>query len=452
MNGDIITARFIQEAAWNTFPGDVREKSKMCFLDNLASLVSGSRTKVSRIAADFAAACYPGDESTIILHDKKSSAMGAAFANGCAANGLDTDDGARYAYGHAGAQIFPVALALTEALELDGSALLTAMVVGYEVAHRIGRCWHDDHSVYQACGSWGSVACSAVAAHLMRLDADAVKRSLGVADYYAPNLPMMRDIAHPSMVKHGTGWGAMTGIAAAQLASRGFTSIPTLLSKPKYYKWVKDIGENYLMVDGVGWKAKGFACCGWAHAAAEGSRKLIEANRIEPAQIEKIIVETFAEAAALGTSLPASAEEAQFNLAWPVAAMLVDGEIGPDQTQEERLGDEMIRGLAARVEVRETNELNELARLFQQGDPRGRFASSVILVLRDGTRLESGLVEGEFSYPPTDWNKNRMEEKFRWLVEPVVGGKLTDDLIELGWGFDGVDSVKEVTGPISRYL
>lgn len=62
------------------------------------------------------------------------------------------DDGLIYACGHGGAQIFPAVLAVGEALELSGERFLTAMVVGYEVGHRMGRCWHDNHDVYQARG------------------------------------------------------------------------------------------------------------------------------------------------------------------------------------------------------------------------------------------------------------------------------------------------------------
>lgn len=89
------------------------------------------------------------------------SAIGAAFANGYAANGVDIDDCALYARGHPGAQIFPTALALAEKLRLGGSQMMTAMVIGYEVAHRVARMWHNYHDVYQADGSWGSVACAA---------------------------------------------------------------------------------------------------------------------------------------------------------------------------------------------------------------------------------------------------------------------------------------------------
>ena len=422
----------------------------MCLVDNLASTLSGARTRVGRVAAQYACACLPGAEATILLQARKANAAGAAFANACAANGLDTDDSARYAYGHAGAQLFPTALALAEARRLPGSRLLSGLVVGYEVAHRIGRCWHDDHAVYQACGSWGSVACAAVAAHLLELPPEQVRQALGIADYHAPNLPMMRDIAHPAMVKHGIGWGALTGISAAQLASFGFTGIPTLFEADRYRGWVEDLGSSYLMVDGVAWKAKGYACCGWAHAAVEGAKSLVERHRVDPAGIARIVIETFAEAAALGTRLPATTEEAQFNLAWPVAAMLVDGEVGPEQTLEHRLGDERIRALVRRVEVRESGELNELRRLFELGDPRGRFASEVTLILEDGRELSSGRVGGGLSFPQPGWDEAVMEEKFRWLVEPLLGRPRVDGLIELAWKLEELPDLAGLVALVER--
>ena len=444
MNGDSLAARFITETSWKDLPEDVRAKARMCLMDNLSATISGARTEVSRIATEFAVNTMRGDEATILVSGTKSTISGAAFANGCAANGLDTDDGARYAYGHAGAQIFPTALAVAEARGSSGSEVLSAMVVGYEIAHRIGRCWHDHHEIYQACGSWGSVACAAAAAHLMGIDADKTVHALGIAEYHAPNLPMMRDIANPGMVKHGIGGGCLTGITAAQLAAAGFTGIPTLLAHEKYRDWIADIGSRFIMVDGVCWKQKGFACCGWAHAAAEGSRRLADEHHIDPKKIGKIIVETFDDSAALGTRLPATTEEAQFNLAWPIAAILVDGEIGPEQTLEGRLHDPAIRGLAAKVEVNESEHLNELCRLFVAGDPRGRFASSVTIVLEDGERFETGLVDGGLSYPPSGWDERTMEEKFHWLADPVLGTDRANALIDLVWRFDEQSGVEEL--------
>ncbi len=86
------------------------------------------------------------------------------------------------------------------------------------------------HDYYRGDGAWGAVACAAAAAHLLGLDAAQVGHALGIAEYHAPNAPMMRDIADPTMVKHAIGWGAMTGVTSAQLAERGFTGIPSLLA------------------------------------------------------------------------------------------------------------------------------------------------------------------------------------------------------------------------------
>jgi len=207
LSGDERTAAFISSLRWADLPDPVRRKAKMCLVDNAAALLAGTPTRLSQISAEYAARLWRGDEASIVLHGKRSTAAGAAFANGNSANAIDSDDSARYAYGHAGAQLFPTVLALAEARELSGQRLLTGLVVGYEVAHRIGRCWHDDHTVYQACGSWGSVACAAAAAHLLDLPADQARHALGIADYHAPNAPMMRDIEQPAMVKHASGWG-----------------------------------------------------------------------------------------------------------------------------------------------------------------------------------------------------------------------------------------------------
>ena len=200
------------------------------------------------------------------------------------------------------------------------------------------------------------------------------------------------------------------------------------------------------MVEGVAWKAKGYACCGWAHAAVEGARRLVESRRLDPARIRRIRIQTFQEAAALGTRLPQSTEEAQFNLAWPVAAMLVDGEVGPEQTLEHRLGDSRIRELAAKVEVRVSEELDELRRLFEKGDPRGRFASEVTLELEDGSVLSSGRVGGGLSFPQPGWDAEVMEEKFHWLVDPLLGPARAGRLLELARGLETPGSVRELTG------
>ncbi len=440
-------ARFVHDCSWAALPSSVQERIKMALLDDLGATLAGTLTRVSRITAAYAVEAWPGEAATILLHGKRASALGAAFANGYAANGLDIDGCALYTKGHPGAQVFPTALALGETLGIDGKAMLAAMVVGYEIAHRTARCWHDHHEVYQACASWGSVACAAVAANLLGLSKPQIEQALGIAEYHAPNVPMMRAIDNPAMVKHGIGWGTVVGITAGQLAQRGFTGIPSLLSFEQYAEWVSDIGHEYVILDGLAWKK--YACCAWVHAALDATLEVIGEYSISVAQIAHIKVEGHRGTYRLGTRPPSTTEEAQFNVAWPLAALLIDGEMGPRQVLEERLVDPEVRELARKVEVLESDELNELYRLATLGDPRGKYACSVTITLTDGREFASGLVEAGIKFPQR-WTKEQVEKKFRWLAGFVLDEARTDRLVEMIWDLEGLVDVRELTSLVAQ--
>jgi len=439
-----IVAHFICQARWETLPAAVRRQAKLCLVDCLGGSLAGTLTPGSRITAGVAAELWPGDSATILFQGKRASPAGASFANGWTANAVDTDDIIRFA-GHAGAQVVPTALALAESLNLSGTRLLTALVVGYEVAHRIGRCWHAAHEVYQSEGSWGSVACAGVAAHLMGLEHSQVRHALAIAEYHAPNAPMMVDIDQPAMVKHATGFGAMNGILSAELAKRGFTGTSSLLDDTRYQPWVRDIGEHYVMIDGVTRKRKGFACCAWAHGAMVAAKGIVDQHQIPLGAIATIKVETFNEGLRLGAKPPSSTEEAQFNMAWPVAAMLADGEVGPTQTLEQRLQDPTIRQLARKVELVESEELNRLAALFEAGDPQGMWASRVTICTSDGSEYRSEISDGGFHYPQPAWDEAQIEEKFRWLAGLVLDHGRLDTVLDTLWRLEQVQQVSELT-------
>jgi len=444
MNGNDRVTHFVADTTWGQLPSQVQHTARVAMLDTLGAALIGTLTPVSRIAAEYAAERWPGSEATILLRGRRASAVGAAFANGYSANGIDIDDCAMYTMGHPGAQVIPTALALAETHGLSGPRMLTGVVVGYEVAHRAARIWHATHEVYQACGSWGSVACAAVAAHLMDLSPEQTWHALGIADYHAPNLPMMRDIDDPAMVKHGIGWGAMNGIVAAELAARGFSGIPSLFGLTDYQNWVADIGEHYIVADGLA--RKRYACCAWDHAAILAADRLMGTYGFGASDIARIRVETFHETLRLGVELPTTTEEAQFSLAWPLASYIVDGEIGPDQILEQAFEREDIRSLAQRIEVVETEELNRLYRLASEGDPRGKYASKVVIELRDGRTLQTDYVEGEINYPQGTWDEESLEAKFRWLANYVLDEDRIDTLVALIRGLETVSDVRQLTG------
>jgi len=420
----------------------------MCLVDIVAATVGGVLTPISDIVAAYATEAWRGNEATILLQDRRATPAGAAFANACAANALDCDDGGAYTRGHQGAQVFPTALALSEKLGLGGAAMLAAVVVGYEISHRFGRCWHRyQHPVYQADGSWGSVACAATAANLMGLDTNTIKQALGIAEYHAPNLPMERDLIHPAMVKHGHGWAAMTGIVAAELAQRGFTGIPGLFGFREYQGWAATLGEEYIMVDGVDFKR--YCSCGWGHMAIAAVQKLQREHDWDVEDIAAIRVEGHHWTAVLHTAHPTTTEEAQFSVKWPLAAYLVDGEVGPDQILESRFGDASINALVDKIELVESEELDDLYRPSFEGGDTGLSASRVVLRLEDDRTLDSGPVSDACRIKARG-DEERLERKFRWLTGYVLEEDQIDPLLKMLWRFDAVQDVRELTSLLRR--
>ena len=443
MDGNELAAQFIEEMRWTGLPTAVRHKAKMCLVDIVAAIIGGTLTPVSKIAAAYAPVAWPGDEASILLHGTRARAAGAAFANACAANALDCDDGGIYTRGHQGAQVFPTALALGETLGLGGDAVLAAAVVGYEISHRVGRCWHHHQGpVYQADGSWGSVACAATAAKLLGLDRPAIKQALGIAEYHAPNLPMERDLVDPAMVKHGHGWAAMTGIVAAELAELGFTGIPGLLGSGNYRDWVGTLGDDYIMVDGVDFKQH--CSCGWGHMAIAAVQALQRNHDWDVADITAIRIEGHHWTAVLHTTHPTTTEEAQFSVKWPLAAWLIDGEVGPDQILEERFDDVRIKALVDKMVLIESQELNDLYRASFEGGDEGSSASRVEIRLADGRVLDSGPVFDACRIEARG-DEERLERKFRWLTGTVLEAEQIERILDMLWQFDTVEDVRDLT-------
>ena len=448
--GETALAGFILETRWQDVPPDVRERALLCLMDNVASALSASTARSAQIAASLARDVLPGDQATVLISGVRSSALGAAFANGVAANAYDIDDCGLYTWGHPGAQVLAASLALAEKLGADGPAMLAATVVGYEVMFRAGRCWHDLHMPeYRACGTWGSIGCAAIGANLLRLTPLQTRHALGIAEYDTPTLPMLQAVVEPAMVKHGIGIGALNGLLSAELAARGFTGTRSLLTLEQYDGWVGDLGSHYVLPYGMSWKE--YSCCLWAHTPLLAVDRLRASHRFGAGDVRRIIVEIYPDALQLQVVHPATTEEAQFSIAWPIAALLVDGEVATEQVSDERTADATLHDLAAKVEFVASDELQKLYVLSENGQPGGMDAARVTIELNDGRVLESGLVEHLiYEREAALWDRERMERKVRWLLRHLYTPAALDELLERVWAFEEVSDVGDFVRMLTR--
>jgi 2-methylcitrate dehydratase PrpD len=406
--------RFVHDLSYDDLPSQVVEQAQRCVLDLVGVAAAGTATPLSRLVCKHVAHHFGavGSGVRMLFDGRRVSPVGAALAGGMTIDSLDGHDGHALTKGHAGAAVLPALLAIADDAVLDGPELLTALVMGYEVGIRTGMALHASAAEYHNSGSWNAVACAAVAARLLQLSQESTDHALGIAEYHGPRGPMMRCIDHPTMVKDGSGWGAMAGVSAALLAADGFTGAPALLiddDNPVVAELWNDLGVRWRILELY---FKPHPVCRWAQPAIQAALDLRRRHELAASQIDRVEVFTFHEAARLSARHPETTEEAQYSLPFPIAAALVRGAVGQAEIASNGLEDKEVLRLSDGMEVTERHE--HTARF-----PAERWAD-VTLVLCDGRRIDSGPTSalGDPDHPLTDAT---LLEKFHTLTDGPLG-------------------------------
>lgn len=420
------TLRFIHELTYDGLPAEVVRQARRCLIDLTGVAAAGRATEVSRIAGDHAArhlAAGAGHAARILLDGRPASPVGAAFAGATTVDSYDAHDGHPLAKGHVGAAVVPALLAVADSERgVDAREMVTATVVGYEVATRAGVELHGTATDYHTSGAWNALGCAAVAARLLGLDAPTTRHALGIAEYHGPRSQMMRCIDHPTMVKDGSGVGAMVGVQAAYLAADGFTGAPaaTLEGEAVGDHWA-DLGRRWAIGEQY---FKPHPICRWAQPAVDAALALKHEHGIDPGAVMRVRVSTFHEAARLTQRAPASTEEAQYSLPYALAAALVRGRLGIDEVAGSALGDPVVLRLAEAVELQEDAACDAAF-------PRERWAR-VDVEMADGRRFASPptTTRGDPWSPLSD---AEMSAKYRELAGPLLGPEMAADLETRLW-------------------
>lgn len=398
---------FISDITWDALPDATRKQAELCTLDLIGIAAGAHHFRLSRIVRDHATAMY-GGTARMLFDSRTASPVGVALAAGMSIDALDGHDGYNPAKGHVGCPLFPAVLTLADREGASGRDFLTAMVLGYEFGSRAALAQHGTVPDYHTSGSWGAVTAAAAGALLMGLDRETTRHALGIAEYHGPRSQMMRCIDHPTMLKDGSGWGAMTGVAALDMAARGFTGAPaiTVEEAPEYWA---DIGQRWLILEQY---FKPYPVCRWAQAPAEGVLALRRAHDLSSDQVERIEVTTFHEAVRLATSEPKSTEEAQYSTSFPCAVAMVRGGVTPADIADDALHDTEVLRLSRSLVMTESDYANGTF-------PNDRHAK-VALVLKDGQVLETDYLQPRWDHrwPPTE---DELRTKYRDLTIPVLG-------------------------------
>ncbi|HYL81111.1 MAG TPA: MmgE/PrpD family protein, partial [Candidatus Acidoferrum sp.] len=325
--GDLVS--FVRRLEPGGLSDRVLHQATRSLLDLMGVAIAGTRAPMTGISAGFASDQFASGKCTVIGSRRPLCVTGAAWVNCNAASALDLDDGHRLAMGHPGAAVIPSALAVAETTGATGREFLAAVVAGYEVAVRasVARVsWYKDR-LYSS-GIWGVFGAAVAAGKLLGLDEAGLQSAIGNAASHGPFPPGGLQ-ANYSMVKEVIGWAGMTGCAAALLAQQGFIGPEDVMDYSGRWDTAQLTGglgdpDRYAI---LGTYFKPYAVCRWAHSAVDAVLDLAARNGLRPAEIQKILVETFYEVTRLVNYAPRNAIAAQFSIPFALAVALHHGRI-----------------------------------------------------------------------------------------------------------------------------
>jgi 2-methylcitrate dehydratase PrpD len=415
-------ADFISEVRFDRLPSEVVVQAKRAIRDLVAVMIASHKDRAVEAAKRIAIARGGRQESTLFGIGIKVPCEAATFVNGAMATTLDMDDGSmglpghpRFHRGHPGGMVITSALAMAEREGANGKAFIEAVVAGYEV--ELATAWSIGESVL--AGRTGTYGAATAAARLLGLGREEVLHTLRIAEAHCPSPTYAFIWNQTDMTKEAPAWAAMTGTMSALLAQAGFKGAPTIFDLPKSNKEpVEKLGKEWEI---LGIYFKPYSVCRVAHAPLDGLSEILKANRLIANQITKITIGCSTQKSLnMWNARPANIWQAQYSIPFAVGALLVDGEVGPKQISENRLGDKMILQNAEKVVLVPDAEVDALL--------PGHFAGRVTVETADNRKFEAFKTypKGE---PENPMSEEELAEKFRKLVSRIAGAQKAEELV-----------------------
>ena len=407
---------------------DMPETSKtavaLLLLDTLGILIAAGPMEAGIIARDTAALLFdssdPGFGARMPFDGRQVSIAGAAYAGATQIDNLDGHDGYNPTKGHIGVVVLPALAALAEHRpDLSGADALAAAITGYEVAGRAAMALHATVSDYHTSGAWNALGVAAMASRLRRHNPNQLRQALGIAEYHGPRSQMMREIANPTMLHDGSGWGALVGMSAAVLAERGFAGAPAVtVEEDQVARFWQDLGDFWQVEHQY---IKPYPICRWAHAALDGVRMLMQENNLTHHHVRHIQINSFQQAASLFAGVPDTTSKAQYSLPFAAAVQAVYGRIGVEHVSGAGLTDPVVADVMTRIQVSES--ARHTARF-----PKGRWAD-IQITTTDGRVLNSRDVNARGG-PEDPLSRQDVVDKFLQFSAPVIGADRANKLCQ----------------------
>ena len=212
-------AAFVATATWEDVPASVQQHTRLVLLDTFGVILAGAeRPEVRRLREQLGS----GSGATVHArgfpsHDPRT----AALLNGTAGRSIELCEGLRLVSGQAAMQVLPAVLAVGEQARSSGRDMLTALLLGYDVAGRLAGGFTPRPLAHQN-GQVSLLAAAAAAARLRGLDASGISRAMRIATTLLLTPSYTNAVAGATVLNVAGGMSGFAGALAPELALAGF--------------------------------------------------------------------------------------------------------------------------------------------------------------------------------------------------------------------------------------
>jgi 2-methylcitrate dehydratase PrpD len=429
-------AEYMLAARRVKLPAEVIQKGKSHILDTLAAIVSGSTLQAGKLGLQHARAQGGKEECPVLGSDLRTTPISAAFANGMSAHADETDDSNSQL--HPGCAIVPAALAVAEAQNRSGDALLRAVILGYDIGFRFHLAFQPRSTSFGA-----TFGASAAAGALAELDHLQLCYSISYAAQQASgSRAWVGDDDHIEKAFDYAGMPARNGVTAALLVKSGYTGNRDVLEGDqniiKTYapcepsKLLSDLGQKFTITSCL---VKKYPVGSPMMETVDATLAMLAKRPIRPQDVEKVVVRI----PESGARTVNNRKMPDVNVQYMVSTILLDGEITFESAHDyKRLQDPRLQEMKQRVQLIADEELERAG---------ARFQGLVEVTLKDGKTLREH-VSNCRGRPQNPMSPEEVEKKAAWLMEPVLGKRNVDQIIEASRKLETLGSVREIIGQL----
>ncbi len=428
---------------------EARAWTKRCILDLFGTMLAASSPQYSAgsILERFVYREGGHPVASLVGRGLRTAPTLAALFNGMLAYYCDSEPHHPETVMHALATVMPAALAAGEAERANGEAVLTASVLGVDLACRLSAAL-DPKALYRRGFHPTSVAgcfgAAAAAGYLLGLNQEQWSNAFGLAALQACGLLSWASDPTEHSRSLNPGLAARNGVTAATLADLGYGG-PSDVLEGKFDVFKAFSGTRHIerLTDGLGshllvteMAIKLYASCAFLHPGLDALRALMVGASLNIQDIEGIDLRFASSGAGIIDNNELKSHNAQYILS--VAALR--GTVTIDDILMDRLTHPDVARLARNVSVVYDDELDKTY-------PR-QYSSIVIVRTRDGRRLQKR-VDTPKGYPKTPPTDPELMQKYLSMATQQCTNEQAMHIAELTLDIDKLDDIRTLGAALS---